>query len=133
MQSYKSSVNKNSNITSDEENFHRHIQRRCDLKCYKCRYQGICVIPRRLIEAGKRSIRNNIFGNMSLINNKYRFNDFLKILGYKKKILGYLVTNLKKKLYSKDSILSSGNFENTKNSITLYLNNKFRRYKKAKA
>jgi len=100
MQNYKS-INKNSNKAS-EEIVHGYVPRRCNLKCYKCRYQGICVVPRRLIEASKRTIRNNIFRNMSLLNNKYKFNDFLTTLGYKKKLLRYL-TNLKKKLYNKDS------------------------------
>jgi len=71
------------------------------LKCYKCRYQGICVIP-RIIEARRRFVRNNIFGNMTLLNNKYGFNGFLKVLGFKKKLLRYL-TNPKKKLYGRNS------------------------------
>jgi len=103
MQNYKSSVDKNSSKVSNEENIHGYIPRRCDLKCYKCRYQGICIIPRRLIEARKRFIRNSIFGNMSLINNKYRFYDFLTFLGYKKKILKYLTNVKKKKFYNKYS------------------------------
>jgi len=102
MENYKS-VNKSASKTSDEENVHGYIPRRCDLKCYKCRYQGICVIPRRIIEARRRFLRNNMFGNRILLNNKYRFNDFLPIFGYKKKLLRYLTNLKKKKLYSKDA------------------------------
>jgi len=98
----KPSINKNR--TSNEENLYGYIPRKCDLKCYKCRHQGICIVPRGLIEAGKRSIRNNIFRNVTPLNNKYGLKDFLPILGYKKKPLRYPVAyNKKKKLYSKDS------------------------------
>jgi hypothetical protein len=103
MQNYESASNKNSCKISDEGNVHGYTTRKCDLKCYKCRYQGVCVIPRRIIEARKRFIRNNKLG-MDLFNNEYRFNHFLPIFGYKKKLLIYLVTNpRKRKLYGKDS------------------------------
>jgi len=101
MQNYESTANKNSNKKSLEENVHGYIPRRCDLKCYKCRYQGICIIPRRIIEARKRFIRNSMLGNKSPLNNRYRLNDFLPIFDYKKKLLRYLTT-LKGKLYRKD-------------------------------
>jgi len=100
MRNYGSAVRR-SNNAFEKKNVRGYVPRRCDLKCYKCRYQGICVVPRILIEAGKRTIRNNIFRNMSLLDNKYKFNDFPTILGYKKRLLRYL-TNLKKKLYNKD-------------------------------
>jgi len=99
MQNSKSSTEKTK--ASHEDTVHGYVPRRCDLKCYKCRYQGICVIPRKIIEAEKRLIRNNLFRNTILLNNKYRFNDFPRILGYKKNLLRYL-TNLKKKPYNKD-------------------------------
>jgi hypothetical protein len=101
MQNYKS-VNKNSNKSSNEGKVHGYIPRSCDLKCYKCQYQGICIIPRRLIKAKKRSIRNSILGNRIPINNKYKLNDFLQIFGYKRKLLRYLANLKKKKLYNKD-------------------------------
>lgn len=104
MKNYKSvdkGVNKNSNKASNEETVHVYIPRRCDQKCYKCRYQGICIIP-RMIEARKRSIINNILG-MPVLNSKYKPNDFLIILGYKKRLLRYLANLKKRKLYSKES------------------------------
>jgi len=104
MQNYKSSIKANSNRTSNEENVHGYIPRKCDFRCYKCRYQAKCVIPRRLTEARKRFIGNNVLGNMTPLNNKYRRNVFLPILGYRKRLLRYLLINhKKKKLYNKDS------------------------------
>jgi hypothetical protein len=96
-------VDKNPSKPLDEKNVHGYLPRRCDLECYKCQYQGICIIPRRLLEAGKRFVGNNRFRNMSSNNNKYGFNDFLEIFGYKKRLLRYSVTiRKKKKLYGKD-------------------------------
>jgi len=104
MRNHKPSINRNSSSACEEENIHGYIPRKCDLRCYKCRYQRICIIPRRLIETRKRSIRNNILRNVTPLNNKYGLNDILPILGYKKKLLRYLVANYKKKkLYGKDS------------------------------
>ena len=101
MQNYKR-VNKNSNKSSNEGKVNGYIPRNCDLKCYKCRYQGICIIPRMLIDTRKRFVRNSIL-RISLSNNRYRLNEFPQIFGYKKKFLRYLVANLKKKKsYNKD-------------------------------
>ena len=94
------SANKNPNKTSDEEGFHGYVPRKCDLKCYKCRFQGICVIPRRIIDARKQFISNN-FSRSVLHKNGYGLNGFLSILGYKKKLLRYL-PDPKKKIYGKD-------------------------------
>jgi hypothetical protein len=101
MEDYNSSVNKNSSNAS-RENAHGYIPRRCDLNCGRCRYQGICIIPRMLIDTRKRFVRNSILRNRILINNKYRLNDFPQIFGYKKKLFRYLTNLKKKRLYSKD-------------------------------
>jgi len=102
MKNSKSSGDKSSNNSSNDENIQGYIPRKCDLNCYKCRYQGVCVIPRRLIEERKRFIRNNMLG-LPLTNDKYRLNDFPIILGYKKKFLKYLNNLKKKKHYNKNS------------------------------
>jgi len=58
---------------------HGYIPSKCDLKCYKCRYQGTCIIPRRLIGARRRyafAIENkNLF-----LNRKYGRNSFGSML-----------------------------------------------------
>jgi len=55
-----------------------------------------------LIDTRKRFVRNSIL-RISLSNNRYRLNEFPQIFGYKKKLLRYLVANLKKKKsYNKD-------------------------------
>jgi|GEM_PF-2676054 len=102
MKNYESSVDKGANKAPEDENTHGYIPRRCNFKCYKCRYRGICVIPRKIIETEKRVVRNNLFGNTTLLNNKYRLNGFLSIRGYKRRLLRYL-NSKKKKSYDKDS------------------------------
>jgi len=100
MQNYDSSVDKSK--APEEETVNGYVPRRCDFKCYRCRYRGICVIPRKIIDAEKRVTRNNLFGNTTLLNNKYRLNGFPAIRGYKKRLLRDL-NSKKKKLYDKDS------------------------------
>jgi len=100
MQDYKSSTDDIQNKASGEENVYGYIPKKCDLKCYKCRRQGICVILRIFVEARNRSIRNYIF-RTSLPEYKYRLNDFLPI-SFKKKLTRYLTNPKKRKLYNKD-------------------------------
>jgi len=50
---------KSNNKQIDNKNVRGYIPRKCDLKCYKCHYQGICIVPRSLISALGRYVRGN--------------------------------------------------------------------------
>jgi len=108
MQNSSSTVDKRSNEASYEENIHGYIPRKCDFKCYKCRYRGTCIISRRLTEARKPFTRN-MLENTFLNNNKYRLNDLPTTLGYKKRLLRHLIS-LKKKIYKDSEQTQKRNF-----------------------
>jgi len=102
MQNYESLSDKGVNKAHEEETVNGYVPKKCDLKCYRCRYRGICIIPRKIIETEKRVTRNNLFGNTTLLNNKYRLNGPITIRSYKRKLLRDL-NSKKKKPYDKDS------------------------------
>jgi len=98
MEGSESSVNKNSGKASDKENVRGYTPRHCDLKCYKCRHQGDCVIPRRIIEARRRYMRNSMTKNtVSLLNDTYGLNTVSSLRKYIGRFSTYMLTRLLKK------------------------------------
>jgi hypothetical protein len=69
----ENSVNKASQKSKDEK-VQGYFPRNCDFKCHKCNYQGVCIVPRMLIEARRRymfGIENKKF----FLNRKYELNN----------------------------------------------------------
>jgi len=80
----------------NEERAGGYVPKHCDLKCYKCRYQGVCIVPRRLMAAWRRyALENKNF----LLNRKYELNSLSSILlssrNYRK-ILHSLISSMKR-------------------------------------
>jgi len=98
MEDSESSTNESSSRASDKENVRGYTPRHCDLKCYKCRHQGDCVIPRRIIEARRRYMKNSRTTNaVALLNNRYGLNTVLNLRKYVNRFSTYMLTKLLKK------------------------------------
>jgi len=113
----------NQKLEKNEEKVRGYIPRGCDFKCYKCPHQGDCAIPRRLIEARRRYALR--------IENKKTF-------------LKYMLNNLALTLSLYDRILRpifnvfsrlNRNFRYRRNLLpeNVYLNNRFKKYRRARA
>jgi len=98
MQDSESLVDKSSSKASDKENIRGYIPRHCDLKCYKCRHQGDCVILRRIIEARRRYLRNSMAKNTaSLLNDIYGLNAISNLRKYGNRFSRYVLAKLLRK------------------------------------
>lgn len=69
---------KSENEQVNEEKVRGYVPKNCDFKCYKCRYQGVCILPRRLIEA-RRRYAIGVENKNLLFNRKYRLNSLASI------------------------------------------------------
>jgi hypothetical protein len=105
--------------SKNEEKLQGYARRECDFKCYKCPHQGDCIIP-RLIEARGLEIESE----KTFLNSKYGLKKLAPILSLYERILRPVLSRLNRKIY-----VTKGN----RNLENVYLNNRFRKYRRAKA
>lgn len=64
---------KSNNRQIDNKNVRGYIPKKCDLRCYKCHYQGFCIVPRSLVSTlghyvrGNKHFHNNVHNGLNIL------------------------------------------------------------------